>query len=371
VSKKSAKERVGKVFAGRYRLDEVLGQGATGAVYAATDQKSDEKPSCAVKIFHGEAAESERAEQLLDEAKRAAAIGHDAVVDVLDSGRDDEDTPYLVMERLEGETLRDAIDGGDLDVEQVVSIGAQILEGLAATHARDIVHRDVKPSSIFVDSDGETPQAKLAGFGAIADVEFEEMRTLAYVSPEEARGEKLDRRSDVWSCGAVLFHALSGRPPFEAKSREELLDKIRAEEPPGLASVAEDVPSWLVRIVNTALSRDPDKRWQHASQMAIGLRNKGDAPVSLDWEGYEDATMRTSSVYDSPGDTSEPATGPAEDESGPSIVLETGPSTEEEHEDAKADTDPPPAPVPGAMPLWMWVSMVAVLAVVAYYLLMR
>jgi serine/threonine-protein kinase len=370
VATKSAKERIGSVFAGRYRLDEVLGQGATGTVYAATDQTAEDGGRVAVKIFHGEGGGAERAEQLLSEARSAAAIGHTAVVDVLDSGRDDEGTPYLVMERLDAETLRDAIDRGDLAVDVVVDVAAQVLDGLAATHARDIVHRDVKPSSIFVERDGDTMKARLAGFGAIADVESEEMRTLAYVSPEEVRGEKLDRRSDVWSCGAVLFHALSGRPPFEAESRQDLLEAIREQEPPPLASVTEDLPEWLLRIVDTALSRDPAKRFQHASQMSIALRNRGEAPMSLDWEGYEDATMRTSSLYDAPDD-GEPATAPNPDETGPSMAVDaaqlTGPSTETDREDARADTDRPP-PLSTATPPWIWAILLLVAAMIAYFL---
>jgi hypothetical protein len=122
--------------------------------------------------------------------------------------------------------------------------------------------------------------------------------------------------------------------------------------------------------VDTALSRDPAKRFQHASQMSIALRNRGEAPMSLDWEGYEDATMRTSSLYDAPDD-GEPATAPNPDETGPSMAVDaaqlTGPSTETDREDARADTDRPP-PLSTATPPWIWAILLLVAAMIAYFL---
>ena len=330
VGKDGQKGRIGTVFAEKWKLERVLGRGRAGVVYAAKDQSSGD--ACAVKVYHpGRLSEEGYYERLLDEAKRAAAIGHPAVVDVFGSGKADDGSPYLVMERLEGKTLRAAIGEGDLTLDEIVDIGIQLSDGLAATHARGIIHRDVKPESVYVWREGDTVRAKLAGFGAALHVESDtKLRAdaLRHLSPEQVAGGDVDRRSDVWGLGALLFHALTGRPPHEAVFREKLLEEIVKKDPPSLAEVKPDAPEWLARIVDGALVRDHRKRWANASQMSIGLRNRGEAPLSLDWEGYEDNTLRTDSLVDlasSDSESTSPATKPQAGDEGPSIVVSMEP----------------------------------------------
>ena len=280
-----AAARVGDVLDGKYELGPVLGVGGMGVVYEAEHAITHKR--VAVKVLHRRFAESEgHARRFVREARAATAIGHPAIVDVLDVGRDADGRLYLVLELLEGESLAAAIERRALSVADVVAIGIQLLEGLHAAHERGIVHRDIKPENVFL---ARTPQGtneqrvKILDFGiakhmlpdAAASggltVEGTVLGTPRYMSPEQARGEPVDGRTDIWATGALLYHALGGAPPFPESNANVLVARILTERAPSLRTVRPDVPGWLVSVIDRALEPDVARRWPSALAMAETL----------------------------------------------------------------------------------------------------
>jgi serine/threonine protein kinase len=311
-----ANARIGSTVAGKYRLNRLIGAGSMGAVYAAVHQFTGKH--VALKLIDPSVAEYEGyAARFLREARAAADIGHPVICDVLDAGQEPDGSLYLALELLEGRTLEQAIDAEDLRVDEIVEVGIQLLDGLAAAHARGIVHRDIKPENVFLtwDEKGEL-HVKLLDFGVAKRTKAGPelfttqqgaiLGTPYYMAPEQAAGDPVDARADVWSTGAVLFHALTGQPPFDEETYNRLIAKLIGHEPPRLRDVRPELPEWLHTAVEGALQRDADVRWQSARTMAETLRLRGNAPIELDWEIHEDQTVRTDSVFDA-GDDERPA----------------------------------------------------------------
>ncbi len=280
-----ARARVGSVIDGRYELTRLLGCGASGSVYDATHRYTERR--VAIKLLHPELVKSrEHVGRFLREVRSMAALTHPGVAAILDAGRADGDVPYLVTEFLDGSDMADLMDQGPLAHAQVVDIGVQLLDALAAAHALGIVHRDVKPENIFLIPRGDAPpQVKLLDFGvakrlaSASNVNLTASGTTVgtphYMSPEQARGDLVDQRSDLWSVGALLFHALSGEPPFEDHRVTRLLARIASEAPVSLGSRCPQLDAELVNIIDKALSPDVDKRWLSASAMANALALTG------------------------------------------------------------------------------------------------
>ncbi|MBZ0116304.1 MAG: serine/threonine protein kinase, partial [Sandaracinaceae bacterium] len=296
----AATSRIGSTIAGKYRLLRLAGEGAIGTVYAAVHQFTGK--NVAVKLLDSRyAAHEGYAARFLREARAAAAIGHPAICDVLDAGQEPDGTLYLIFELLEGRTLGDAIEAGELSTDDIVTCGIQLLEGLAAAHDRGIVHRDIKPDNVFLTwSDKGELRIKLLDFGVAKHTKGDPelfstqqgaiLGTPYYMSPEQAHGDEVDHRADLWSTGAVLFHALTGRPPFDETTYNRLIAKLLHKDPPRLRTLRPDLPEWLATAVDGALVRDVADRWQSARTMAASLRQRGRAPLALDWEVHEDAT---------------------------------------------------------------------------------
>ena len=280
-----ANERIGSVVDGRYELTRLLGCGASGSVYDATHRYTERR--VAIKLLHSELSESrEHVGRFLREVRAMAALTHPGVAAILDAGRTNEDVPYLVTEFLDGSDMADLMEKGPLAHAQVVDIGVQLLDALAAAHELGIVHRDVKPENIFLVPRGnEPPQVKLLDFGvakrlaSASNVNLTASGTTVgtphYMSPEQARGDLIDHRTDLWSVGALLFHALSGEPPFEDHRIARLLARIASEAPVSLATRCPKLDVELVNIVDKALSPDLEKRWLSASAMANALALTG------------------------------------------------------------------------------------------------
>ena len=311
-SEDAAARRVGTLIANKYRLRRVIGRGGMGAVYDSVHSFTGKV--CAVKVLDPAASHvAGYAARFLREARAAAQIGHPGICDVLDAGQDQDDgSLYLVLELLEGEDLGAAMRRGDLTTSEIVEIGAQVLDALAAAHGRGIVHRDIKPENVFLTRDEHgNLRVKLLDFGVAKEMSRGKqlhdttqsgllIGTPYYMAPEQVSGGDLDGRADVWATGAMLFHALSEGPPFDAPSYNKLLLKIVSEPAPSLATYRSDLPKWLVDVVDRALKSSAAERWT-ASQMATWLRAKGEVPLSLDWDPHEDATQRTDSLF--PTDT--------------------------------------------------------------------
>jgi TolB-like protein/tRNA A-37 threonylcarbamoyl transferase component Bud32 len=276
-----------------YRVLGKLGGGGMGVVYEAEDLRLGRR--VALKFLPDELARDPQAlERLQREAKAASSLQHPNICTIYDVDEDSASgRPFIAMELLEGETLRERLAPGALRLEALLDLGAQIADALETAHARGILHRDIKPANIFVTRRG---QAKLLDFGlakhaeaageksagntalptAIAEANLTSpgtaIGTVAYMSPEQARGEALDARSDVFSCGAVLYEMATGRQPFSGNTTAVIFDAILNRSPVSPVKLNPELPAELERIVNTALEKDRDLRYQSASELKTDLK---------------------------------------------------------------------------------------------------
>jgi uncharacterized protein (TIGR03067 family) len=259
---------------GHYEVLQVLGQGGFGIVFRAFDDLLHRV--VAVKVLSPQmAATSPARKRFLREARSSAAVQHENVVRVHAVSRDDEPLPYLVMEFIPGQTLQARLDQtGPLDLAEVVRLGRQVAQGLAAAHEQGLIHRDIKPSNILVDA-GTPPQAKITDFGlarAADDASLTRSGTVAgtplYMAPEQARGETLDHRADLFSLGSVLYVMLTGRPPFRAETALAVLKRVSEDTPRPIREVIPEVPRWICRIVEKLHAKDPADRYQTAREVA-------------------------------------------------------------------------------------------------------
>ncbi|MGE0785432.1 MAG: serine/threonine-protein kinase [Sandaracinaceae bacterium] len=308
---------MGSLIAGKYRLERLLGTGAIGAVYAAVHQFT--RKNVAIKLIDASFAEYEGyGVRFLREARAAAEIDHPVICDVVDAGAEPDGTLYLALELLEGSTLEHAIDQNDLRLDEIVEVSIQLLDGMAAAHDRGIVHRDIKPDNVFLTRDEHgNLRVKIIDFGVakhsrsgpevFTTAQGAVLGTPWYMAPEQAAGDPVDPRADLWSVGAVMFHALTGQPPFPEESYNRLIARLLNESPPRLATLRPQLPVWLSTTVDGALQRDPSRRWSTARAMCENLRSQGNASIDLDWESHEDATLRTDSLFSS-DDEGRPAT---------------------------------------------------------------
>jgi serine/threonine-protein kinase len=272
-------ERVGADLAGKYRLERILARGGMATIYRGVHAWTERR--VAVKILHHEFARDEEiVRRFLQEARATSQLRHPNVVDVLDMGQDEERTVYLVMELLEGETLRQRLRRGVLTLDEISTFILPLLRGVALAHQRGVVHRDLKPDNLFLSRDGEHLLPKVLDFGVakLAGGEASSTRTGTvlgtpqYMAPEQVRGERdVGPTADVWSMGVVLFLALSGRLPFEAETPGGVMSKVLVESAPALRSAAPDVPDAVAAVVDRALSRAPAARFADMGAMLGAL----------------------------------------------------------------------------------------------------
>ncbi len=266
----------GSLLAGRYRIVSRLGVGGSAEVWEARDEQLDRR--VALKLPHPHLVEDERTRrQLAAEARAVGSLSHPGIVRVYDVA--DGSRPAVVMELVEGESLGDILRRrGPLPPREVARIGAQVGDALLHAHGRGVIHRDVKPGNILVDPAGD---ARLVDFGIARLLDEAAVRltqtgmvagTLAYMAPEQLSGGELTPRTDVYSLGAVLFHALTGHPPFHAASPVALAEAQRDGPPTLLAAGGADVDPVLAQVVTAALQPDPEQRPRTAGAMADALR---------------------------------------------------------------------------------------------------
>ena len=271
---------------GPYEVLSTLGTGGMGEVYRARDTRLGR--DIALKVVNEAfAADSELVRRFEQEARLAGSLNHPNLVAVYDFGIH-EGAPYFITELLKGETLRERLARGRLPVDTALDWGTQLAQGLAAAHARGIVHRDVKPGNIFITADGHV---KLLDFGIakLAEQSHGEgphglldktvtstgggtrtgaiVGTPAYMAPEQVRGESVDARTDIFGLGTVLYEVLSGRRPFPGGSLVESGHAILNEEPPPLDNVA---PA-IAQLVRCCLAKDPEARIQSTRDLAFAL----------------------------------------------------------------------------------------------------
>jgi serine/threonine-protein kinase len=260
--------------AGRYVTGELLGTGGMGEVYDAIDTRLD-RP-VALKRLRADLADDVAMRRRVEtEARLAARLTHPNVVTVFDSGLDG-GHPFIVMERLEGRTLRDELTAGPMQLEAARSMGLQVLEALSAAHGMGLIHRDVKPGNILVAGDGTW---KVADFGIATSIDDDHTLTrtgellgsVSYLAPERLEGHAATTRSDLYSLGVVLYEALTGQPPFGEGEPMALAMRIRDGRCEPVRDVVPDLDPALARAVTRAMSKDPMGRFGTAEEMALAL----------------------------------------------------------------------------------------------------
>ncbi len=271
---------------GRYEIVSLIGAGGMGEVYRARDPKLGR--DVAIKVLPAAfSADAERLRRFEQEAQAAGALNHPNILSIYDVATHD-GSLYVVSELLEGETLRERMDGAALPSRKAIDYALQIAHGLAAAHEKGIVHRDLKPENLFITKDG---RVKILDFGlakliepkieneAQTDVPTRRintspgavMGTAGYMSPEQVRGRGVDHRSDIFSFGTVLYEMLSGNRAFKGESAIETLNAILKEDPPDISPTNSNVPPALERIVRHCMEKSPEERFQSARDLAFAL----------------------------------------------------------------------------------------------------
>lgn len=267
---------------GPYRIEALIAAGGMGEVYRATDTRL--KREVAVKVLPSRFIAEPTAKQRFErEAHTASALNDPHICTIYDVG-EHEGKQFLVMELLEGQTLRQYMHGQSLAVEQVLKLGAQIAGALQTAHGKGIIHRDIKPANIFVTVAGEIkvldfglakllPQTDQDATLSLALTQpLAVLGTLPYAAPEQLRGENTDARTDVWGLGTVLYEMATSRRPFSEEPAPRLIDAVLHKPPPSLCGLNHAIPAELERIVLKCLEKDPENRYQSAKELAVDLR---------------------------------------------------------------------------------------------------
>ena len=262
------------LVAGKYRIVEEIGRGGMGVVYRAEDVRL--KRTVALKFLPPQLADSvELKERFLIEAQAAAVLSHPNICVIHEVGESGEH-PYIAMEYVEGETLRDKIKKKILKTEDTLAIVGQVAAGLGEAHGKGIIHRDIKSANIMVTEKGQAKLmdfglAKLRGGSSLTKSQTT-LGTVAYMSPEQAKGDELDQRSDLWSLGVVLYEMLTGELPFKGDRDVSIIHSIIHEDPKPLKLRKPPVPDELQRVVTRALKKNRESRYASAGEILEDLR---------------------------------------------------------------------------------------------------
>ncbi len=276
---------IGRTIA-HYKVLEVLGEGGMGVVYRAEDMKLGR--TVALKVLTSERPLSDRDRERFElEARAAAALQHRNICTVYEIG-EHEGLSYISMAFVPGKSLRAIVETGPLDVQRAVDIAIEIAEGLAAAHAKGIVHRDIKSANVMVDDGNRVTildfgVAKLIGKTSVTK-DGVAVGTVAYMSPEQAQGSPVDHRADLWSLGVCLYEMIVGHVPFRSDEEVAIVYQLVNEDPAPPSTVRAEVPASLDRIVQRALEKKPDDRYPSADEMLLDLKDARDelegAPAS-------------------------------------------------------------------------------------------
>jgi eukaryotic-like serine/threonine-protein kinase len=272
---------VGSVVGGKYFVHRLIGSGAMGEVFEAENRVL--RRMVALKIVRGAIATPEAVSRLEREALLVSAVQHPNICDVYDTGVLNDGSPFLVLERLFGETLGQLLHRKrTLPASLVLDVFEQMLSGLQAAHGAQIIHRDLKPQNVFlVDRLGCNPLVKLLDFGLARDLSGLRARTitkpgtllgtLKYMAPEQLRRAEIDPRADLFAVGVMLYEAFTGKHPFEAPTLADMQANILRCEPRSLSLARPDLPPATGRVVDRALAKDPAARWSTALEMQRAL----------------------------------------------------------------------------------------------------
>src|SRR5213075_187839 len=286
VTNERAGALVGKVI-GHYRIESLIGIGGMGEVYLARDERLGRKAALKLLPEHLTTDETQLS-RFKNEARSASALNHPNIVTVYEIGAEGH-RQFIATEFIEGVTLRASIARGRINPHAALEIAVQVASALTAAHEAGVVHRDIKPDNIMLRSDG---YVKVLDFGLAKLTELEPIHadpcaptkplvntsagivlgTVSYMSPEQARGLQVDARSDIWSLGVVLYEMVGGSPPFRGETPSDCIAAILTTEPPPLSGVLPDVPPQLESILQKALRKNSDERYQTIKEMLADLR---------------------------------------------------------------------------------------------------
>jgi serine/threonine-protein kinase len=284
---------IGAVLSGRYRLESKLGSGGMSTVFLARDETLQRW--VAVKVMHREMSDQpDQLERFRREARAVAQLSHPNVVAVIDAGEDG-GFPYIVFEYVEGETLKRRIDRlGRLPVDEAAAYAIEIGRGLAAAHAQRLIHRDVKPQNVLIDPEG---RAKVTDFGIARSLESDGLTktgrvlgTTDYVAPEQAMGEGVDARGDVYSLGVLLYEMLTGEVPFQADTLVGVAMKHVNQRMPDVQERRPEVSSALAAVIERATSKDPKKRYPDMISFLGELEGALEVEVARSGRAHGEAT---------------------------------------------------------------------------------
>jgi serine/threonine protein kinase/Tfp pilus assembly protein PilF len=252
-----------------YKILEKLGEGGMGVVYLAEDTKLERK--VAIKFLpHYIAINSEERERFKIEAKAAAALNHPNIATIY-AIEESKDQIFIVMEFIDGVELKDKIKSNLLPIDEAINISIQIAEGLEAAHKKGVVHRDIKSQNIMITSDGKVKimdfgLAKIKGGSQLTKI-GSTVGTAAYMSPEQAKGEEVDQRTDIWALGVILYEMLTGKLPFEGDYEQAVIYSILNELPKPIAMQRTDVPETILKISDRLLQKNPDQRYSSMKEI--------------------------------------------------------------------------------------------------------
>jgi eukaryotic-like serine/threonine-protein kinase len=279
---------IGHTLGGRYRLEKLLGQGGMSAVYRAEDPNL--RRPVAIKLIHSHlASDPQFVRRFEEEAAAVAQLRHPNIVQVYDFSHDG-DTYYMVLEFVPGDTLYDRLHalnsaGQRMPLDEVIGIATTLCEAVDYAHQRRMIHRDLKPANVMITPEG---QPILMDFGIVKIVGGDThtatgamIGTVAYMAPEQIRGERADQRTDIYALGVMLFEMVSGQRPFQGDSAPATMMMHLTEPVPDVRKLNEKVPPALAAVIEKAMAKAPDQRYQTAGEMAVALADAGRAPATV------------------------------------------------------------------------------------------
>ncbi len=302
----------GTAIANKYMIIGEIGRGGMGVVYKAKDTRLDR--TVALKFLPPELTQDYKAKQrFIQEAQAAAALNHPNIC-IIHEIDEAEDQTFIAMEYIPGQSLKQRLEEGPLAIDEAKDVALQVAEGLKEAHDKGIVHRDIKPANIMLTGKG---QSKITDFGLAKlswGVDLTKtstfMGTVAYMSPEQARGEKVDHRSDIWSFGCMLYEMLTGERPFIKSQEHALIYSIINEKPTPADSIREDIPIHFERIIEKALAKSPNARYQSLQELINAMKQPpppafSKAEKSIIVLPFEDMSPQKDNEYFSDGLTEE------------------------------------------------------------------
>ena len=267
-----------------YRILEEIGAGGMAIVYKAEDINL--KRLVALKFLPPQlTVNKETRKRFITEAQSASALDHPNICTIFEIGQSEEDQMFIAMGFYEGETLKLKIEKGKVKINEAINITIQIAQGLGKAHEKGIIHRDIKPANIMITSDGAVKildfgLAKLSGHTTMTKTGTM-LGTAIYMSPEQASGEKVDHRSDIWSLGVILYEMLCGNRPFQGDNEQAMVYAILNKDPKPITAYQKDIPDYIEKVIYKSLVKDPDNRYQTIQELVKDLKAKSAPDIDL------------------------------------------------------------------------------------------